>query len=114
MQKQLETLRRDKTELLSTHTGRLKAMRVDLDHSAAQLAERDEVIKTLEGDARQLRDLLAEQRREAVASAEALQQAYAKVAILEGQVRQYKEVNAESARKVAERWGKDDAQADRK
>ena len=29
-------------------------------------------------------------------------------------MRQYKEVNAESARRVAERWGKDDAQADRK
>lgn len=54
LMKQLETARREKTELLSTHTSRLKAMRVELDQSATQVTERDQVIKTLEGDARQL------------------------------------------------------------
>jgi len=56
LMKQLESARREKTELLSTHTGRLKAMRVELDQSATQVTERDQVIKTLGGDARQLRD----------------------------------------------------------
>jgi chromosome segregation ATPase len=111
LMKQLETARREKSELLSTHTGRLKAMRVELDQSATQVNERDQVIKGLEVDARQLRNQLVEQRREAVASAEGLQQAYAKIALLEGQIRQYKEVSSESAARVAQ---PDDAQAYRK
>ena len=86
-------------------------MRVELDQSAAQVNERDQVIKGLEVDARQLRNQLAEQRREAVASAEGLQQAYAKIALLEGQIRQYKEVSSERATRVAQ---PDDAQAYRK
>jgi hypothetical protein len=56
LMQQLESARREKTEVLSSHTGRLKAMRLEIDQSGTKVTEKDQVIKRLEVDARELRN----------------------------------------------------------